>query len=482
MKHRDSKITISNNVLAALLIALVFIDVCFFPQFLLSKPANVKGLEATPASYDSIELTWDKTPGAAEYYIYKSENGKLFTQVGTTRDLDYLDKGVEPGLPYRYKVTASNLVRTSKDGSNVKAMTALNPPEITADISKGTAVIHIKNVKGAQNYTVYRNGEEYSSLKPERGEETIYEDEEAEGNIKYKYTVTADRYRSQSEQSEAASLKLIPAGPIVASTDVENLVFGWNGNKRYTSYKIYEGDKLVAETKDTFYKVPMEEGTYNLTLVGYGKNVRSPETHQVFRVEKDDSVDKAASFLGQARHDIDKKPGDGSGREVCKTGFSYSSSGPFNWTYVFRAKDRNKANMAANMCEMALKNNNIGYCKNGSKYGSRAANKLAAAVDYDLSKITTKTGLSCGDLICLCNHYAGLSDCYDGSGLGLSKKYKNNDNFECLSYHRGMKLLRGDVVITAHSNGKGNHVAMCLTDADYCMGVKITEVVISKSR
>ena len=116
------------------------------------------------------------------------------------------------------------------------------------------------------------------------------------------------------------------------------------------------------------------------------------------------------------------------------------------------------------MCEKAIANNYIGYSRKGeTAYGkSKAMTKLAKAVNYDLSKINTKCGLSCGDLICLCNRYAGLSTCYIGSGLQLAEKLKKNSNFECIKYKSGMSLRRGDTLITAHSNGKNNHVAMVL--------------------
>lgn len=170
--------------------------------------------------------------------------------------------------------------------------------------------------------------------------------------------------------------------------------------------------------------------------------------------------------LGQACADYDHKAGDSSGKEVTKTAFKYSTSStsPFNWTYVFRPKDSKKAEKAASMCEKAIANNCIGYNSHGeTAYGKdRAMTKLAKAVNYDLSKITTKCGLSCGDLICLCNRYAGLSTCYIGSGLQLANKLKKNKNFECLPYKKGMDLRRGDTIITAHSNGKNNHVAMVL--------------------
>ena len=174
----------------------------------------------------------------------------------------------------------------------------------------------------------------------------------------------------------------------------------------------------------------------------------------------------SGKYIGQACADYDHKAGDSSGKEVCKSAFKYSSSSSsvYNWTYVFRPKDSAKAEKTASMCEKAIANNAIGYNRKGeTAYGKdKAMTKLAKAVNYDLSKITTKCGLSCGDLICLCNHYAGLSTCYIGSGLQLANKYKQNSNFTCLSYKKGMTLKRGDVLITAHSNGKNNHVAMVL--------------------
>ena len=174
----------------------------------------------------------------------------------------------------------------------------------------------------------------------------------------------------------------------------------------------------------------------------------------------------SGKYIGQACADYDHKAGDSSGKEVTKSAFQYSSSStsPYNWTYVFRPKDSAKANRAATMCEKAIANNAIGYNSHGeTAYGKdKAMTKLAKAVNYDLSRITTKCGLSCGDLICLCNHWAGLSTCYIGSGLQLANKYKENSNFTCLSYKKGMALKRGDVLITAHSSGKNNHVAMVL--------------------
>lgn len=168
-------------------------------------------------------------------------------------------------------------------------------------------------------------------------------------------------------------------------------------------------------------------------------------------------------YIGHARSNLDKKAGDSSGKEVLVSKFTYSKSGTsvYNWTYVFRPV-KNASKMAS-MCEKACANNYIGYSSNGTKeYGKNAAQYLAKKVNYDLSKIRTKTGLSCGDLICLCSQYAGLSTVYLGSALQLASSFKKNKNYKTLKYQEGMVLKRGDVLITAHSNGKNNHVVMYL--------------------
>lgn len=170
-----------------------------------------------------------------------------------------------------------------------------------------------------------------------------------------------------------------------------------------------------------------------------------------------------AKYIGHARSNSDHKAGDSSGKEVLVSKFTYSKSSTsvYNWTYVFRPVKN--ADKMASMCEKACANNYIGYCSTATKtYGKNAPQLLAKKVGYDLSKIKTKTGLSCGDLICLCSRYAGLSKVYLGSALPLASALKQNPNYKCIKYSYGMALKRGDVLITAHSNGKNNHVVMYL--------------------
>lgn len=230
-----------------------------------------------------------------------------------------------------------------------------------------------------------------------------------------------------------------------------------------TLYRVRHSWNEPSTQKGAFYNLELAKQCADVNQLNvYGTNGKL-----VYNGKKTEPKPKKKTVkIGQACADYDHKAGDSSGKEVTKSSLKYSTSStsPFNWTYVFRPKDEAKAEKAASMCEKAIANNAIGYNSHGeTAYGKdRAMTKLAKAVNYDLSKITTKCGLSCGDLICLCNHWAGLSTCYIGSGLQLANKYKQSSKFDCLPYKKGMELKRGDVLITAHSNGKNNHVAMVL--------------------
>lgn len=249
-------------------------------------------------------------------------------------------------------------------------------------------------------------------------------------------------------------------------------VMGSGTESALASFQFAEG--LTADGiygKNSYAKAKAYECTPPKTTTKTPAKATTPKTPAPAPTKSGTSSTKAQtrqkmSKIGHAMCDYDHKAGDSSGNEVKKSSFTYktSSSSVYNWTYVFRPKDIDKANKAADMCEKAIKNNNIGYNKNGeTAYGkAKAMSKLAKAAKYDLSKINVKCGLSCGDLICLCNRWAGLSTCYIGSGKQLAANLKKNKNFQCIKYKKGTQLYRGDTLITAHSNGKNNHVVMCL--------------------
>lgn len=78
-----------------------------------SKPVNLKSVSRTKTS---VTISWDKTPYASGYYIYRSTSYdgtyKLIATVSSTK-LKYTDKGLASGTCYFYKVKAYKKVNGS---------------------------------------------------------------------------------------------------------------------------------------------------------------------------------------------------------------------------------------------------------------------------------------------------------------------------------------------------------------------------------
>lgn len=244
----------------------------------------------------------------------------------------------------------------------------------------------------------------------------------------------------------------------------------WSKESNATGYCVNEYD---TKTKKSATYTVTSPNTVSYKFYGKVKNRNYQYKVQSYRTEAGKiiksnwsniiTIKAKPTYIGQASADRDHKLGDSSGKEVAIGKWTYSKKHQYNnWTYVFRFKDPAKAEKAAHMMEVACKNNNIGYNKKaGSLY------RACKPYGYDMSKVKKKVGGSCGDVVTLCIRYSGINCKFTGSGLGVSKDLKSRTkDFTCLSSKKYTSsdayLQRGDILITAHSNGKGNHVCMVL--------------------
>ena len=95
-----------------------------------------------------------------------------------------------------------------------------------------------------------------------------------------------------------------------------------------------------------------------------------------------------------------QQPGNQTGREL-----NISNWYNGRWLGVLRYKSRKKAERAAQTCEAAIKNRNIGY----DMSDRNTAYEAARAVGWDVSKITKPVETDCSGLMTLCAVAAGLS-------------------------------------------------------------------------
>ena len=336
------------------------------------------------------------------------------------------------------------------------------------------------NVRNSSYYTVAVKceGEKYKKgiYKVKTNKRTF---KNVPGGYKYTFSVRAVKNEKKS-QAKTASIQLktvLPAPKISGvSHGYKRNDISWKNDPDATGYIVVETDLETNETTKNKCGEGAEKISFCSRTIGkeYSYKVQSycKENGEKIKSEWSNEVTVVPkkTYIGHAASNRDGKAGDGDGKEVLKSKWVYKSSSTscYNWTYLFRFKDPDMAEAAADMMEKAIANDNIGYCSNGTRtYGKNACQYLAAEVDYDLSKITTKTGCSCGDIVMLCIRWAGPKVKYTGGALDVvAELKKKNKKFDCYTDAKYVTqqdyLERGDILITAHPNGKNNHVVMVL--------------------
>lgn len=145
--------------------------------------------------------------------------------------------------------------------------------------------------------------------------------------------------------------------------------------------------------------------------------------------------------------------GDQTKKEVCvRTWYSKP------WTSVIRPKDSSVAEKIAKAMEQACANDNIGY----DQAQRTTLYTQAKAVNWDISKITTKCECDCSSLVAVCVNAAGIKvskDIYTGnekSALNATGGFTVLTDSKYIS--KADYLKRGDILL-----GNG-HTAVVLSD------------------
>lgn len=169
-----------------------------------------------------------------------------------------------------------------------------------------------------------------------------------------------------------------------------------------------------------------------------------------------------AVIIGSARIDergkaTGGKAGDQTGKEVSTQNWYLHKKG---WR-VFRAKDAAAAEKIARCMRAACDNPHIGY----DQYERNSLYKIAQAVGFDCSKVTTNCETDCSALVRVCCAYAGIMGLpADFRTVNMPTYLARTGRFTELTgdkYTRSSAYLRrGDILVTATSG----HTVVVLTD------------------
>ena len=383
-------------------------------------PENIKGLKAIGSTYSSALITWEGSDNAEGYRIYRSEDGKKFDYIDITDQTSYSDNTVRTGTTYYYAVTAKNGIKSSKiDRKKAVEITPhLEKPELTVNTDEGKVDLTYTPVSGAIGYQILRNGKKIGT-----STELKFTDEKAKGDTDYTYEVKAYRYKKDpvySGASNAVETKLETVGELIIETAGDGLHFDWEPAEVYTSFKIYDGDKLIDTVYESSYNMDSFEldKTYDISIIGYteDESKRSPKEEKKFEIAEE-PMDNAGAL-----------------EAACEWGVNIASDNSFTYGTGMRAH-----RYGCYFC-----GTNVGPTM--SKKGKSTVNGHSYAKTY-----------CCNPFVHACfAHGAGdqnmLSACRKGRGIGMSPgsftRYGNWKNVGMPAYS---DLRRGDVIVS-HSH------------------------------
>ena len=131
----------------------------------LGKPAAPVGVNAKASGEGAITLSWNKTPGATQYNVYRYRGDqKKYVYIGTSYTQSYKVSGLTKGTTYYFKVLAATkgngltFVGPLSDAAQTKALgTPAAPTGVkAANAGAGKVALSWNKTAGATQYNIYR--------------------------------------------------------------------------------------------------------------------------------------------------------------------------------------------------------------------------------------------------------------------------------------------------------------------------------------
>ena len=236
-------------------------------------------LKSADSVIDGIQITWEKSEGAAQYRVFYKNRSGGWSRMGTTTGTSFLDKDVRSGSTYTYTVRCMNSA-----GEYISAFypqgingTYASAPDFSVSNGSDGVDIAWKAVSGAEKYRVYYYGSRgWTKLADTAA--TSYTDTDVRTGSTYTYTVrciSADGSRFASGYLPGRKVKYYAAPGITAVTNTtDGVKITWNAVPGTEKYRVYyygrNGWTKMADTADTTYldKAVSSGVTYTYTVRG----------------------------------------------------------------------------------------------------------------------------------------------------------------------------------------------------------------------
>lgn len=190
----------------------------------------------------SITIKLKGSPNISSFYIYRSTDGKNYSNIATTSSSTYIDKQVIAGKRYYYKVKGyANFNYTGY--SSAESFLPMVAPKITAIANKSSGItLTWSKTAGAASYQIYRKtaSGSYALIKTISGNKTFtYTDTKAKNGSMHYYIVKAVNGK-QTVKSASKSIRRMKPVSVKTASNVagKKLKVTWTSTSGVTGYQI----------------------------------------------------------------------------------------------------------------------------------------------------------------------------------------------------------------------------------------------------
>lgn len=216
-------------------------------------PVSPATIGATPASYNSVRVSWGAVAGASRYEIYRAPSSSgAYRLLTSTTALSYMNTGLNTGSTYYYKVRAYHLEgRTKVYGAFTAYRSARPMLGIPASV-KATAAsynsvrVTWRAVAGASRYELYRSSSGGSYKLVTATTALAYTNVSLSTGTTYNYMVRAYRlvggrkvYSSYSTVSSATPNLAVPPSVKAAAASATSIKISWGAVAGAARYEVW---------------------------------------------------------------------------------------------------------------------------------------------------------------------------------------------------------------------------------------------------
>ncbi len=233
-----------------------------FVPLAVKKLDQVKNLKVTSKSYDRVKLSWQSVVGGKYYIVYKSLDGKKWSQVGTVSSTSATVKNLKDNTKYHFRVRAldnTKKIRGKASATTYGKTTVKYVRNLAVSKYAATALaLTWEKLPGAKTYRVYQSvdGKKWTRLTVTS--ENKFTVKKLKAGTHYQFRVAA--YDSKNKKIGKASAVLetatLTAAPkaTLKSTKSKTATVSWkavNGAKAYAVYMLAPDGKHWAPAGKT---------------------------------------------------------------------------------------------------------------------------------------------------------------------------------------------------------------------------------------